>query len=66
MTLYGFQICLVTSDPGGGVMPLYDIWAGSTLIWGRHNATGFFLGGGGQKLITSYYLYVNYKLDISP
>ena len=41
MTLYGFQICLVTSDPGGGVMPLYDIWAGSTDIWGRHNATGF-------------------------
>jgi hypothetical protein len=52
----------VTSVPGCRVMPLYDIWAGSILIWGRHNATGF----GGLKLITPYYLYVNYKLDISP
>ena len=32
MTIYGFQIFLVTSVPGeGGVMPLYSIWAGSTL-----------------------------------
>jgi energy-converting hydrogenase Eha subunit H len=33
MTIYEFQILLVTSVPGeGGVMPLYSIWAGSTLL----------------------------------
>jgi hypothetical protein len=31
----------VTSVLGGGVVPLYGKWAGSTHIWGRHNATGF-------------------------
>ena len=31
----------VTSVPGNGVIPLYGKWAGSTHIWGRHNATGF-------------------------
>jgi hypothetical protein len=39
MTIYEFQIfCDVRS---GGVMPLYGKRAGSTHIWGRHNATGF-------------------------
>jgi hypothetical protein len=32
MTIYGFQIFLVTSVPGGEVMPLYSIWAGSTFL----------------------------------
>ena len=30
----------VTSVPVSGVMPLYGIWAGSTYIWERRNATG--------------------------
>ena len=40
MNIYGFQFfCDVCS--GGGVMPLYGIWVGSTIILERHNATGF-------------------------
>jgi hypothetical protein len=33
--------CVVTSVPVVGVMHLYGKWAGSTLIWGRRNAAGF-------------------------
>ena len=58
---------LVTSVPGGGVMPLYGIWAGSTHIWGRRNAAGFL---GGTKtdhslLLTSLHQwgYMSSKLD---
>ena len=40
MTIYGFQIVLVTSVPGGGVMPLFDLWAGSIHIWGRRRFLG--------------------------
>ena len=33
---------LVTSVPGGGVMPLYGIWAGSAHIWVPPPRHGFF------------------------
>jgi hypothetical protein len=39
-TLYEFQTFLVTSVPGGVVMPLYGKWAGSNHIWDRRNAAG--------------------------
>jgi hypothetical protein len=40
MTIYEFQTFLVTSVPGGVVMPLYGKWAGSNHIWDRRNAAG--------------------------
>ena len=40
MTRYEFQTFLVTSVPGGVVMPLYGKWAGSNHIWDRRNAAG--------------------------
>jgi hypothetical protein len=40
MTIYEFQTFLVTSVPGGGVVPLYGKWAGSNHIWDRRNSAG--------------------------
>jgi len=41
MIIYGFQIFLVTSVPGGRVMLLHSIWAGSTFIWAPPPLHGF-------------------------